>query len=505
MCFFASRLSSSTSSPDSFFLYRDNSINKFTSIAAGVTGVAATVIDGDRIDEFIREGHNAEGYDVIEKQLYNIKNSFAKTTYLYVYQILPDGCHVVFDLANGDEAGSDPGSIVEFDPSFEPMLPTLLAGGDIDPIISDDQYGWLLTVYKSIKNSAGKTVAYVAADISMEEIVLDESKFFIKMLSLFFGLSIIIMSVVIELVKRGIVIPVNKMTRSAMKFAGTASIIGASDDIRDANLNSLKACVSRIDSLAIHTFDEIGHLYESLQSMAGDTFNFIQQVQAQSRRIMNMQEITINEFAEMVESRDKSTGNHIKKTAAYVEAIALQLAHEGKFRDILTPEYIHKLKRSAPLHDIGKIAVSDLILNKPGKLTDEEYKIMQTHTTAGYEILKNMEEQAGDTMDEGYLKESIEMAYYHHEKWDGTGYPNHMKGEEIPLSARIMAVADVFDALVAERVYKKPFTYEKAMAIITEGAGKHFDPVVVEAFKHISEKLYNERTRLEQTPQDSLV
>ena len=108
-------------------------------------------------------------------------------------------------------------------------------------------------------------------------------------------------------------------------------------------------------------------------------------------------------------------------------------------------------------------------------------------------------------MDEDYLKESIEMAYYHHEKWDGTGYPNHMKGEEIPLSARIMAVADVFDALVAERVYKKPFTYEKAMAIITEGAGKHFDPVVVEAFKHISEKLYNERTRLNQSSQDSLI
>ena len=489
----------------SFFLYRDNSINKFTSIASGVTSVAAIAINGDRVDNFIKEGHNAEGYDEVEKKLYAVKNSFPQTTYLYVYQILPDGCHVVFDLANGEEEGSAPGSVIEFDPSFEPMLPKLLAGEEIEPIISDDQYGWLLTVYRPVRNSAGKTVAYVAADITMDEIVMDESTFFIKMLSLFFGLSIIIMSVVIELVKRGIVIPVNKMTRSAMKFAATTSIIGAADDIRDANLNSLKACVSRIDSLAIHTFDEIGHLYESLQSMAGDTFNFIQQVQLQSRRIMKMQEITINEFAEMVESRDKSTGNHIKKTAAYVEAIAVQLEREGKFSGILTPEYIHKLKRSAPLHDIGKIAVSDLILNKPGKLTDEEFKIMQTHTTAGYEILKNMEEQAGDTMDEDYLKESIEMAYYHHEKWDGTGYPNHMKGEEIPLSARIMAVADVFDALVAERVYKKPFTYEKAMAIITEGAGKHFDPVVVEAFTHISEKLYNERTRLDQSSEDSLV
>jgi Response regulator containing a CheY-like receiver domain and an HD-GYP domain len=209
-----------------------------------------------------------------------------------------------------------------------------------------------------------------------------------------------------------------------------------------------------------------------------------------------MQDEIIINFAEMVEARDTSTGDHIKKTAFYVEAIADELQKEGKFSDILTDSYKDKLKRSAPLHDIGKIAVSDLILNKPGKLTDEEFAIMKSHTTQGMKILSKIEANANNTMDDNYLKESIEMAHYHHEKWDGSGYPTGIKGEEIPLSARIMAVADVFDALVAERVYKKSFSYEKAMAIITEGAGKHFDPVVVEAFCHISEKLYNERTML---------
>jgi HD-GYP domain-containing protein (c-di-GMP phosphodiesterase class II) len=116
-----------------------------------------------------------------------------------------------------------------------------------------------------------------------------------------------------------------------------------------------------------------------------------------------------------------------------------------------------------------------------------------------------MVEDAGDTIDAEYLNESIDMAHYHHEKWDGSGYPNRLKGEEIPLSARIMAVADVFDALVAERVYKKPFTYEKAMQIITEGAGKHFDPEIVETFTHISEKLYNERTRLDQSGSEASI
>ncbi|MBR6318450.1 MAG: HD-GYP domain-containing protein, partial [Fibrobacter sp.] len=185
--------------------------------------------------------------------------------------------------------------------------------------------------------------------------------------------------------------------------------------------------------------------------------------------------------------------------------LAEQLKKEGKFADVLTDDFVQKLKRAAPLHDIGKIAVSDLILNKPGKLTDEEFAIMKSHTTEGWKILTKMVEDAGDTIDANYLNESIDMAHYHHEKWDGSGYPTGIKGEEIPLSARIMAVADVFDALVAERVYKKPFTYEKAMAIITEGAGKHFDPTIVETFTHISEKLYSERTRLDQSGSEASI
>lgn len=479
-----------------FFLYRSNSVRNFTEIARGVTSAASHAVNPEKIEDYIANGHNAEDYDEVEKILSVIKESFPQTTYLYVYKILKDGCHVVFDI---DPEGSKPGDIIPFDPSFEPYLSTLFNGGEIEPIISDDSYGWLLTVYKPIKNAAGKTIAYVAADISMERIITDESIFFIKLLSLFFGLSIIIMSIVIELVKRGIVIPVNKMSMAAMKFSAATTIISMSDD-EQVSLDNLKASVNRIASLNITTLDEIEHLYEALLSMATDTYEYIKQIRDQNERIQRMQEVIIMEFAEVVEARDKSTGNHIKKTASYVEAIANQLRHEGKYPNEMTEEFIHKLKRAAPLHDIGKIAVSDLILNKPGKLTDEEFAIMKSHTTEGWKILTKMVEDAGDTIDAGYLKESIEMAHYHHEKWDGTGYPERIKGEDIPLSARIMAVADVFDALVAERVYKKPFTYEKAMSIILEGAGKHFDPIVVEAFTHIAEKLYNERTKLTTTP-----
>ena len=470
-----------------FFLYQKVSIDKFTDIANGVTQAASIFVDGNRIDDFITNGREAEGYLAAEQRLKRLKESFPQTKYLYVYKIMEDGCHVVFDTPSSDgEEPGQPGDIVPFDPSFEPYLPELFKGETIEPIISDDSYGWLLTIYKPIKDSHGKTAAYMAADISMEEIAEDDASFFIKFFSLFFGLSIIIMSFILEMVKQGVVRPINRMAYASSQFAYN---LGTD---KDKGLEAL-------NDLEIRNRDEIKHLHTALIKMGTESLDYIKQMQEQTERITRMQDEIIVNFAEMVEARDTSTGNHIKKTAHYVDAIARELQIEGEFKDILTDEYIEKLKRSAPLHDIGKIAVSDLILNKPGKLTDEEFAIMKSHTTEGKEILTKIEENAGDTMDENYLKESIEMAQFHHEKWDGSGYPTHIKGEEIPLSARIMAVADVFDALVAERIYKKPFTYEKAMEIITEGAGKHFDPVVVKAFAKISKRLYEERTRLEQS------
>ena len=461
-----------------FFLYRQVAISKFTEIADGVTKAASVVIDENRIEEFLEKGRVAEGYAEIEKKLYKIKESFPQTMYLYVYKIMEDGCHVVFDLdSEGGAEASQPGEIMEFDPTFVPYLPKLFKGEEIEPIISDDQFGQLLTVYKPLTGST-----YVAADVTIASIIADEAKFIIKLISVFFGLSIIIMSIVLELVNRGIVNPVNRMAYASMKFAY---------DLQEGGDSSLKL----LQSLNIHTFDEIENLYLAISKMGRDSIDYIGQLNRQTDRIMRMQEEIILNFAEMVEARDISTGNHVKKTAFYVEAIAKELQKEGKFKDVLTDSYIKVLKRSAPLHDIGKIAISDLILNKPGRFTDEEFKIMQNHTTEGKNILAKIEANAAD-MDEGYLKESMEMAHYHHEKWDGTGYPTGIKGEEIPLAARIMAVADVFDALVAERVYKKSFPYEKAMEIITEGSGKAFDPVVVEAFSHISKELYDERTRI---------
>lgn len=463
----------------SFFIYRQVAVEKYTDICRGVTDVAALTLDPERVDEYIENGKNAGGYSEMLDKLYAIRDSFPQTQYIYCYRIEEKGCRVVFDLDSPDTEGSEVGSTVEFDESFNEYLPTLFAGGEIEPIITDDTYGWLLTVYKPIRNSAGECVCYVAADVDMGDVITDETVFIIKLLSLFIGFSIVIMVAVLELVKRGIVFPINEMADAANSFAFDSEV-------------GRSASLERLKSLDINSKDEIQNLYTAISKMAEDSSDYIDTVNKQSKLITKMQENIIVDFAEMVEARDKCTGDHIKKTSFYVEKIARELQREGKFGGAMTDDYIARLVRSAPLHDVGKIKISDLILNKPGRLTDEEFELMKTHTSEGKAILTHTNSVDNS---KGYLKEAIEMANYHHERWDGKGYPCGAKGEEIPISARIMAVADVFDALVSRRSYKEPFSFEKATDIIREESGTHFDPTVVEAFLNIARDAYDEYER----------
>ena len=196
-------------------------------------------------------------------------------------------------------------------------------------------------------------------------------------------------------------------------------------------------------------------------------------------RISSMQSGMITFMAEVVENRDDNTGGHIRRTAEYVSCIAKELKRQGIYSDILTERYMSDMVVAAPLHDIGKIHIPDAVLNKPGKLTEEEFEVMKTHTMAGEELLTHAKAELGESK---YLNMAVEMAAYHHEWWNGKGYPYGIRGEEIPLCARIMAVADVFDALTSKRCYKNAMPVEKAYAIIKEESGTHFDPAVVEAF-----------------------
>jgi putative two-component system response regulator len=202
--------------------------------------------------------------------------------------------------------------------------------------------------------------------------------------------------------------------------------------------------------------------------------------------VSKIQDVTIMALASLAETRDNETGAHIRRTQHYVRELARALRPHPRFSGFLTDEVIELLFKSAPLHDIGKVGIPDAILLKPGKLTTEEFEIMKTHTTLGRDALAVAERMLD--VPNSFLRFAREIAYSHQEKWDGSGYPEGLAGDAIPVSARLMALADVYDALISRRVYKPPFSHEKAVAIISEGRDSHFDPDIVDAFMAIAER-----------------
>jgi len=209
-------------------------------------------------------------------------------------------------------------------------------------------------------------------------------------------------------------------------------------------------------------------------------------LEAEVRRRMRqnemVQDVSMRALASLAEIRDNETGAHILRTQNYIKVLSEELAKLSKFTNVLTPHLIEVYRKAAPLHDLGKVGIPDDVLHKPGKHTPDEWEIMKTHAKLGSDAIWRaiMDEEDRSALD--FLYVAMDIAHYHHEKWDGSGYPEGLAGEKIPLPARLMALADVFDALISRRVYKPPYSSEKAMEIILEGRGKHFDPEIVDAF-----------------------
>ncbi len=235
-------------------------------------------------------------------------------------------------------------------------------------------------------------------------------------------------------------------------------------------------------------------LREARRALADQNRQLEDRVAERTRDLLRAQDATIRAMASLAETRDNETGNHIRRTQNYVLALALHLSRDPRHAGQLDEETIELLYKSAPLHDVGKVGIPDSILLKPGKLTDDEFHIMKTHAALGHDAIFAAEGEADITAggraasESSFLRIAREIAHGHHERWDGTGYPQGLAGEAIPLSARLMAVADVYDALISRRCYKPPFPHEKAAAIIREGSGSHFDPAVVAAFTALEDE-----------------
>ncbi len=211
-------------------------------------------------------------------------------------------------------------------------------------------------------------------------------------------------------------------------------------------------------------------------------------LESRLQEVDRLRDATFHVMISFAEFRDEDTGNHVRRTQEYVRVLATWLCQQPDSSVNLDDGEIDQLARSAPLHDIGKVAIPDSILLKPGKHTIAEFEVMKTHAMLGWEMLHRAAERMGSESGPT-LRYAMEIARYHHEKWDGSGYPDGLAGTDIPISARLMAVADVYDALISRRPYKEPFSHEKALSIVQEGSGRHFDPAVVNALMAQHEKL----------------
>jgi response regulator RpfG family c-di-GMP phosphodiesterase len=395
--------------------------------------------------------------------------STKQITYIYIYVIQDDKTYVIYDLpvSEVDYRSHALGDTLGFDSALSASdITDLKAGKKISGMISRTSRGWLATAYTPVLDSSGKTVAYGCVDVSMNPIFDLTITAYIQMSSLIIVALIAIIDVTSYFTETRVVTPIHYL-------------VNQSEDFRRVGPREWLLSPEWKSHPVPETKNEILNLSQEIDATQVQICQDYQRNDDQAASLLKLQRNVIYGFAELVEKRDKQTGDHIKRTADYVRIIASELRKNPRYRKVLTDDYIDRIVLASPLHDIGKIAVPDEILLKKGKLTPEEFAIIKRHTTEGRDVIASAMKGVSEV---SYLKDAEDIAYTHHEWYDGTGYPQGLKGDEIPLSGRIMAVADVFDALRSVRYYKEPFTFEQACDLIQSESGTHFDPDVVEAF-----------------------
>ena len=462
--------------------YENSVMEKYEKYVETVLNYAYSTVEDFSFGDMIAAREMPAEYEEMRMQLNEIKkNSDIDYLYSIYFDDINDINSLTYaintkteeDLSNGDTYTymGEPCEEGSFEDDTLRILQDAVITGKTDCGFLDgdsEGYGHMFNGYKVIFDSAGNPAGLICVEINVNSIMCELGSY-IRNITVFAVIfTIIITALFVGVAEYLFSYPIARLTDSVRDFIRS---IGDQD--------ALDESVRKIKAIEVRSENEIGELYSTVSKLESDMADQYRDIRRYSENVIKMQDGLILLLADMVETRDADTGFHIQKTASYVRIILEGLKKKGYYSEQLTPQFMEDVIKSAPLHDTGKIKIPDNILNKPGKLTPEEFEIMKTHAALGKEII----EKAINTVEgESYLFEARNMAANHHERWDGKGYPEGLKEEEIPLSARIMAVADVFDALTSKRVYKPAYSKEKALEIIREGKGTQFDPKCVEVF-----------------------
>lgn len=439
---------------------------------------AASVVDPELVDTYIKGGDEVESYVETKESLQKIRDNAAGVIRLYVVKIKDDTMEYVFDLdaiiarqypgKTVEINGHKNGEIVSLEEAFMEHKDKFAAGESIPPTKVSGPAGLMVATFCPVLNDKGQCVCYAIAEVSVRYVTDYLFEFVWKIMALMLGIVIAILAYGMWNTSIYLVNPISRMSLCVESFikAGVSQ-------------SEIDQAVKELRQINVQTDDEVEKLYKAICDMALNQAEQIRSIRRITEYTTKMQDGLIVTMADLVERSDANSGSHIQKTSAYVKIIVEGLQKKGYYLGKVTPKFVSDVIRSAPLHDIGKINIPDNILKNAGKLTSEEKEILKTHTTAGKRIL---EDAISTISGENYLKEARNMAAFHHERWDGNGYPEGLHGEIIPLSARIMAVANEFDNLTSTGVDGRVYTFEEAVSMIQDASGSSFDPKCVEVF-----------------------
>lgn len=457
----------------SFFAYlwnRQYIFDSFSKQANSCALDAANMLHNAPFDEFLR-GNQQQLYQQHLKSIRNIANSFG-LKYLYVY--VPDTVNNKLVGVFGVEGKT--GNIIEgFDIGQSPKNLTLndkvmkmfMNCRSILNLEMDNEYGHVLTGYSTIKDENSNPVAIVGADIDYGEIIDTLFKDTVEISILIF----VCFSIVY-------ILAVIYVRKTFIKY-----ILLLSSEMKNFVTNNK----FHYNTIKLDTNDEFGIMADSYNIMSKN-------IETLMKDLFSSQMETIFSLAKLTQTRDENTGKHIERVQQYCKILSIGILVNKLYPKIVDRKFIRNIVSASSLHDIGKVAISDILLLSPNKLSKEEKEKMQIHTIYGEQALAKINSKYGNNE---FIKIGMLIARHHHERWDGTGYPDKLKGENIPLVARIMTIADVYDALSTKRTYKEAFSHSKCVQIILEEKGKMFDPQLVDIFMKIEQKFLKIREQFE--------
>ncbi len=449
-------------------LFYANSLRyRYSNLCKSVSDVVAGTIDADNVDLWL-VGKNTHGYIKTTNKLAQLSEDISSIDIISVYQMREDGMYTVYST-NATGVRRDLGNVVSYDSKWSVYKDKFLAGEQVDNI-EVNSYSGITTMYCTpVIDSNGRCVAYVCSGIASSSIKR-EIMSFVKRFSLIMAAIIGVMFLLMSLyIGRKVIRPIKRIGEAVRSSVNKGSV----------------EYMSALSSLKLSGGGEIQNILKSSEKVLEDKANASWKMNKEQRDVMNA-------FSTLISAVNIDMAGYTDHVSTYSRMICDQLKTKENYSGKITDEMCENIGIASALHDVGKLTIPDEILYKPGKHTKEEFEIMKTHTVNGAKII---EETANGLPRTEYLELAKEVALSHHERWDGKGYPEGLKGEEIPLSARIVMISDVFDALVTKRCYRDALAPEEAIEIMEKDEG-HYDPQIFQCFLEVKDKIIEEYNNL---------